>query len=150
MTPHFASQKPKNVTYAEWVLWAWTAWTCVYGMYQAWAGIPAFQDTLATQFQGMISVTPQEIIGGAAVGYLVLGGICAWIVLAIGRGKRWARSSVLWGVGLEVLLLLFPPYGGFEKYFTAFIDVALQGGAVYLLYTWPGRTWFPENKLVKD
>ena len=135
-------QKPRNVLYAEWALWVWTTWACLFGMYQSWAGLPQLESQINTESQGMITIAPQTILDWAVVGYLAGAAVSVWFILKIGEGKRWARSSFMWGFALEIVWLAIPPYHGLGDYLTDIPDLALQGYALHLLYTKPGSGWF--------
>ena len=92
--------------YAERALWAWTAWICLFGVYQTSASIPDLEQaiTITTQLQGMVTITPQTLMAVTVVGYATLALTMMWIVLKIGAGKRWARSSLLLGFILDAPL----------------------------------------------
>ena len=90
--------------YAERALWAWTAWICLFGVYQTSASIPDIEQAITTQLQGMVTITPQTLMAVTGVGYAALALTMIWIVLKIGAGKRWARSSLLLGFILDAPL----------------------------------------------
>jgi hypothetical protein len=94
------------------------------------------------QLQGMFTMTPGTMMEIIVAIYGVLAVISAWIVWKIGAGKNWARKSLLWGFVLEVAWGACPPWHGVLEYLTDLPDVALQGYALYLLYTKPGSGWF--------
>jgi hypothetical protein len=135
-------QKPRAVLYAELALWAWTAWFCLYGILETWRGIPELEQALGDQLQGMISIAPGTLLAGTIIGYALLSALSAWIVFEIGKGKHWARSSLLWGIGLEIVTIVIPPYHPLLEYLSSIPDLGLQIYAAHLLYTPPGSGWF--------
>jgi hypothetical protein len=139
-------EKPKAVLYAERALWAWTAWICLFGVYQTSASIPDIEQAITTQLQGMVTITPQTLIAVTVVGYAALALTMIWIVLKIGAGKRWARSSLLLGFILDALYTLSPPHHGILGYLTDVPDLGLQIYALVMLYTAPGSGWFNRRK----
>ena len=136
------SPKPHNVWRAELVLWGWTAWIVLFGIYQTWRQIPEIEDAIAGQLQGAFSMAPGMMMEIAIASYAVLGALSAWVVWKIGAGKHWARASLLWGFVLQAGWALVPPYNGFLDYVADVPDYALQAWALYLLYTPPARGWF--------
>jgi hypothetical protein len=139
-------QKPKAVFYAERALWAWTAWICLFGLYQTWAEIPDVEQAITTQLQGIVATTPQTLMVAAIAGYAVLALTSVWIIFKIGAGKNWARNSLLLGFILDALYTLSPPYHGILGYLTDLPDFGLQIYALCLLYTAPGSGWFHRGK----
>jgi hypothetical protein len=137
-----ASQKPRNVLYAELALWAWTAWFFFYGVLDTWRSIPEIEQNLNDQLQGMITIAPNTMLAGAIIGYAALAALSAWVVFEIGKGKHWARSSLAWGIGLEMLTIIAPPYHAPMEYLADIPDVGLQAYATWLLFTSPGKEWF--------
>ncbi len=144
VTVRAKSEKPKTVTYAEWALWTWTAWVCLFGLYQTGGQIPEFEQALTDDLQGAITIAPQSLLAMAAAGYAALAAISAWIVLKIGAGKHWARSSLMWGFVFQVICMVLPPYHkmGAAEYRAIIPDLGLQIYALYLLYAPPGSVWF--------
>jgi len=142
---HQPKSKPKAVACAEWVLWTWTAWTCVFGIYHTWLSIPEYEQQLLEQSQGLISIAPDMIMKLAVAVYALVLVLSIWIIIEIGKGKHWARSSLLWGFAFQILFMFFPPYHGFSEYLADIPDVGLQAASLYLLYTKPGRDWFPKK-----
>jgi hypothetical protein len=139
-------EKPKAVLHAERALWAWTAWICLFGVYQTSASIQDIEQAIATQLQGMFMMTPQTLMAVTVIGYAVLALTMIWIVVKIGAGKRWARSSLLLGFILDALYRLSPPYHGILGYLTDVPDLGLQIYALAMLYTAPGSGWFNRRK----
>jgi hypothetical protein len=136
------TEKPRAVLYAEWALWAWTAWACLFGIYQSWIAIPAIEDAITGQLQGMVTLEPKTLLQAIIAGYGAMAVLSVWVVLKIGAGKNWARSSLLWGFVLEAAIAAWPPYHGLLDTLADVPDFGLQGYALYLLYTKPGRDWF--------
>jgi hypothetical protein len=139
-------QKPKAVLHAELALWAWTAWICLFGVYQISASISDIEQAIATELEGMVVITPQTLMAVTLVGYAALALTMVWIVLKIGAGKRWARSSLLLGFILDALYRLSPPYHRILGYRTDVPDLGLQIYALVMLYTSPGSGWFNRRK----
>jgi peptidoglycan/LPS O-acetylase OafA/YrhL len=139
-------EKPKAVLYAERALWAWTAWICLFGVYQTSASIPDIEQAITTQLQGTVTITPQTLMAVTVVGYAALALTMIWIVLKIGAGKRWARSSLLLGFILDALYTLSPPHHGILGYLTDVPDLGLQIYTLVMLYTAPGSGWFNRTK----
>lgn len=132
------SVKPRAVLRAERALWIWTLWASLFGIYQTWQSV----SELTGQMEGALEINPQALFRGAAVGYVVLALASVWVIFKIGAGKRWARSSLLWGFILEVLWTFFPPYREILDYAPDLPDFVFQTYALYLLYTKPGSDWF--------
>jgi len=141
MEDHPPLQKPTNVLYAEWALWIWTAWTCLFGIGQSWLQIPEIETAMTDQLQGIFTVPPRTLLAAIIGCYGVLALASAWVVWKIGIGKNWARKSLLWGFVLEVLWIAVPPYS-LSGFLSDIPDFGLQGYALYLLYTAPGKGWF--------
>lgn len=146
--------KPKAVLKAEYALITWTAWTCIYGIYDAWTTLPQVTDALKTQMPGqlpdMLNVSPQTMMQWT-IGYYALVALVSFLfIIMIGKGKRWARSSFLWGFLLEVLCsgtwMALAVFSGSPPSFldwAAYVpDLGLQIYALWMLYTWPGERWF--------
>ena len=140
-------QKPKAVLAAERALWAWTAWICLFGLYESWTEIPRIEAAITLQLQGMVAITPQTLLALTVAGYAVLALTMVWVIRKIGAGKNWARSSLLLGFILDVLYTLSPPYHGMLSYRTDLPDLGLQIYALYLLYTGPGSFWFHRGEI---
>lgn len=136
------SEKPQNVCRAEKALWAWTAWTCLFGIYQSWIGIPEIEGMMNGPLQGLVPIEPHKLLEWIIAGYAGLAIASAWIVLKIGAGKNWAKSSVLWGFILQAICIVWPPYHLGLDFLADVPDIGLQIYALYLLYTKPGSDWF--------
>jgi hypothetical protein len=139
--------KPRAVRDAECALWAWTAWTCLFGLYQAWAGLNENLGQLNDYAQGLLAIDPHQMVKAFIAIYLVVAVLSGWIILRISAGHPWARSSFAWGFALEVLMAALPPYHFTWEVLTALPDYGLQIYALYLLYTAPGRDWFQKAAL---
>ena len=135
-------QKPKAILNAERALWLWTIWMCVFGIFQTKAEIPDIEETLTTQLQGMVSITPQAMLVTTVCGYAALALISIWIIFKIGAGKNWSRASLLGGFALDLICTLWPPYHDMTGYLTDIPDLGLQIFAITMLYTAPGSLWF--------
>ena len=146
MTSETKPQKPKPVRYAEWTLWLWTAWVCLFGIYQTPDTIVKIEQAITDQLQGMISIDPHQLWEWMIGGYIIGALGSAWFVLKIGEGKHWARSSFLWCFVLEIAWTACSPIQGAAEYIAAIPDFALQAIALYWLYAKPGRNWFPKPK----
>lgn len=135
-------KKPPTILYAEWALWAWIAWTCLFGIYQSWSKIPDIEQIMADEFQGLYSIDPSSLTEIIIATYAVVAALSAWVVFRIGAGKNWARGSLLWSFILELFWLLAPPYHEVSTYLINIPDLGLQVYALYILYTDPGSRWF--------
>ena len=140
-------QKPQGVRHAEQALWVWTAWICLFGVYQSWLGIPEIEREMTEQLQGVFSLDPQKLFEGIVGGYAVVAVTSAWVVMKIGVGQNWARRSLLWGFVLEVLYSAFPPYQGGWDLLAGIPDFGLQIYALTLLYTKPRSDWFHKGSV---
>jgi hypothetical protein len=94
------------------------------------------------QLQGLIALDMKLLLQVTVAGYAVLALSLLWVVFQIGRGKKWARISLLLGFVAQVLWTVAPPYHGVVDYLPDVPDLGLQFYALILLYAWPGRTWF--------
>lgn len=143
-------KKPHDVTRAEYALWAWTAWTCLFGIYQTWVGIPEIEQTLNDQTQGMISIAPDDLLHMVIAGYALIALISAFFVYKLNQGKQWARSSFLWGFILQGLTTFLPPYHPLVEYLGDVPDLGLQIYAVIMLYSQKSQTWFRHQNSPKS
>ncbi|MHB1206586.1 MAG: hypothetical protein ACYCZX_13535 [Rhodospirillaceae bacterium] len=132
------SEKPGAVTRAEWVLWAWTAWTLMLGLYRTW--MSGIDKTLTDQLQGIVSIPPGALQEVMSAGYVLMAVSMAWVIAKIGGGKRWARGSLLLSFVVEALWVMNQP--GPLDYLSDIPDFVLQIYALTLLYARPGRDWF--------
>jgi hypothetical protein len=142
-------QKPQSVLYAERALWGWTAWACLFGIYQSWLGIPEMENAISEQIPGLFTATPQSLLQMIIVGYVATAAVSVWFVLKIGAGKHWARNSLLWGFVLEIVWTACPPYHAALDYVADIPDLGFQIYALCLLYTQPGRDWFVQAAPVR-
>ena len=150
MTVKLEPKKPKTIFYAEWALWGWTAWICLFGIYQSLVSLPGIKTMMDEQLQGMISFELKDMRLFVIASYLAMALTLVWFVFKIGQGKRWARTSLLIGVVLQALYIVMSPYQGMLNYLPDVPDIGLQVYALYLLYTWPGRTWFTRDEWAVD
>lgn len=139
-------QKPKAVFDAERALWAWTGWICVFGLYQSWVEIPRIEAAIGSQLQGMVALAPRTLMAASGAGYAALALTMVWVIFKIGRGRNWARHSLLLGFILDAIYTLSPPYHGLLSYRTDLPDLGLQIYALHRLYTAPGNSWFNRKK----
>lgn len=93
----------------------------------------------------MMALDHATLVKGVLASYTILGVSSGWVVVKIGAGKNWARVSVLLGLILEGIWLACPPYHGYVDLLTALPDFGLEGYALFLLYTYPGKTWFKDR-----
>ncbi len=135
-------EKPQAVRHAQWTLSAWTAWLCLFGIYQSWRDLEKFEDILATQLQGMISISATTMMEITVACYALIALSLVWIILKIGQGKNWARLSILVNLVFQALWTMIPSDHGLLGYLPSVPDLGLQMYALYLLYTADGRTWF--------
>ena len=141
--------KPKQVNHAEWALWVWTLWTCLWGVYSTNNNIPEIERSLNEQLQGMVSIPPEALLNYAIGGYAIIGVLSGWFVYKLGHGKQWARSSFLWSFVLQGLTTLAPPYHGLQEHISDIPDLGLQAYAVYLLYSRVCSDWFAHQNSPK-
>ena len=135
-------EKPKSVLYAVCALTAWTAWICLYGIFETWRSLPEVQAMIDQQLQGAFVVETKTMLQITVAVYGLVAATLAWVVYKLGQGKKWARASLLFSFAVQALWTLAPPYHGVMTYLPDVPDLGLQAYALYLLYTWPGRTWF--------
>jgi hypothetical protein len=139
--------KPQSIKHAIWTLWAWVAWTCLFGIYQSWASVPEIERQLAGPLQGMVTIEPQILLGIIITGYGLVAAISIWIVLRVGSGKNWARKSLLWTFILESLWAAWLPHYGVTDYIMDIPDLSFLGYTLYLLYTRSSSDWFRTMEL---
>src|ERR1700761_4350631 len=102
-------QKPVEVSFAQIALWLWTAWVCIFGLYHSHSDLTDLQSQIDNAAPGAaITVDPGMFMGVIAAFYAILAIASAWIIVRIGHGRRWARSSLMWGFLLQFLCDLFP------------------------------------------
>jgi hypothetical protein len=139
------NKKPQAIYYAEWVLWVWTGWECLFGTYQSWVGIPELEKLITDQIQVGIPISPQTFMELIIVAYGMLAALSGWIILQISAGRKWARSSLLWGFVLQVIWWMVSPCHNIIDCLADVPDFGLQGYALYMLYTESGRRWFSQK-----
>jgi hypothetical protein len=91
---------------------------------------------------GLVTIAPQDLLHIAIAGYVGLAVILGWFVIKVGQGKPWARSSFLWGLVLQALITLVPPYQPLAHYLGDVPDLGLQIYALVLLYMRDCNAWF--------
>jgi hypothetical protein len=69
--------------------------------------------------------------------------LSAALNVMVSRGRNWARIVVLVLVALSAIMILFPvdESSALEEVLTG-LSVVLEGYAVYLLFTNPGKLWY--------
>ena len=137
-----SADKPNAVVYAERSLWAWLAWTCLYGAYQTWGPASHSAAEAAAQLQDIVGVAPGSLQSLTIAGYALAAVSIAWMVVKIGDGKNWARRSLLVTFILEVLWASAQSDASVADYLSDVPDLGLQAYALYLLYTKTARLWF--------
>ena len=150
MAKTWKPEKPKEISYALWALGAWAAWLFFFGVYQTWVGLPALQALINEPLQGVISVESRLMLEMAVATYGMVALSLVWVAYKVNQGKRWARTTLLVSFVLEVLWIIMPPYHGWADYLSDVPDLGLQLYALYLMLTWPGRTWFNREKWAQD
>jgi hypothetical protein len=139
-----ADSRPREVARAQQILWIWTVWICVFGIYQT---LTSGGDAMfAQQLQAIVDLPPQFVQTTVVIAYVMVALTMAAVVAQIGRGRRWARFSLLISFVFEFLLLAGPQEGGVTGYVALALDLGLQAAALYLLYTKPGRDWFVRRR----
>ncbi len=134
----------QNVQRATTALWLWTAWVCLFGLYESWHQVPELNDLLS-QLDGLITISPKSLWPIMVAGYVLLAVVSILVIIGIGRGKNWARSSLMWGVLFQIAGEAFPPYH-IVDFIKDIPDLGLQIFATYMLYTPPGNGWFERKK----
>jgi hypothetical protein len=137
--------KPKAVLRAEYTLWAWTAWLCGFGLYQAFYPDASSRDFLA-QLQSVVAIAPDQLRTAMIAVYAVVAVSMVLLVFQIGAGRRWARGGLLLSF---VVQALYVAQAGPSEYLTNTPDLIFQAVAVWLLYTDPGRQWFAKERVRK-
>ena len=136
------SSNPRPILYAQWALYAWIVWTCLFGICQTWAEIPEIKSAMGDQLEGVLPINPDQILMGAIAGYTALALFTFWFAWEIGRAKKWARSSFLWGFILQAVWTFCPPYHPILTYLSDVPDLGFQAYALYLLYSKQANRWF--------
>jgi hypothetical protein len=129
----------QNVHRAQWVLWAWTTWITAAGIYQSWTTIPA---VLSDYLSGLVSIDTATLHELIVAVYAIAAGLTAWAIWELGLGRRWARTGLLLTFAVDLIWSAASLFHGALSYLSDIPDLGLQGIAIYLLYTLPGRLWF--------
>jgi hypothetical protein len=133
-------EKPPAIRHAQLALWLWTLWVSLYGIYDTNRSGPELIDFVNTNIEGY-TLTSHQILMGAIIGYGALALFSAFVIYKIGKGKKWARGSLVAGFLLELAMLAMPPY-----HIADLPDIGLQAYALFLLYSAPARSWFNTHK----
>lgn len=134
--------KPQAILHAQWALSAWAAWLCLFGIYQSYRDLEEFEALMATQFQGLISISATTMMQISVACYALIALSLVLVILKIGQGKNWARLSILVNLIFQALWTMMPSDQGLLGFLPSVPDLGLQTYALYLLYTADGRTWF--------
>ena len=138
--------KPKNVYLAQGLLFLWTVFTCVYGVYDTWKNLPEIQLMINT-LQGTDFVSLDTLSTGVVVVYFLIALMLIGFVFQIGEGRKWARSSFLWGWVLQAAWTLGQSHQQpIVDYWSDGLDLGLQLIALYLLYEESASSWFTWDK----
>ncbi|HAX90888.1 MAG TPA: hypothetical protein DCY07_01585 [Rhodospirillaceae bacterium] len=135
-------ERPETIRHAVWMLAGWTGWICLFGIYQAWVQYPAIQEMMAVQLQGMISIDFQTWMSVTVGTYVVLAASMAWILKKLFIGRNWTRYCIAFNLLITAAAPALSPAQSSVEYMALVPDLGLQAYAVYLLFSWPGRTWF--------
>jgi hypothetical protein len=144
--------KPRVIVKAEYALLTWTAWTCFYGIYDAWTTIPEVENLMGSQLQGQFSlgIDNKTMMEWTAAMYAVVAVVSIWFIYKMGKGKSWARSSFFWSFACEAacsvlwvgLAILSGTPPSFKDWVAYIPDYGLQIYALCLLYGGDGKRWF--------
>src|SRR5258706_13861316 len=124
-------EKPRTVTLAVNLLWA----SMVLGVVKIPLDLPALA---AMPSPGLI----WPIVAGVLVFF-------CFLIMQISSGRNWARITYL----VLFLIGLIPAWPTFAAEFArspilgilSVVQLAIQGYAVFLLFTSPGKTWFQKK-----
>lgn len=100
---------PKAGRAAERILWAWTAWVTGLGIYQSGTSVQSMEKLIADHLPMTMPFNPEALQVAVVAGYVVTAGFLAWMVLKIGEGKGWARTSLALNFGFDVFSTALPP-----------------------------------------
>jgi hypothetical protein len=139
-------QRPIEIKRAQLILWAWTAWTCLYGLYQTINGTSGTDAMFGQALSAIVEIPPGTMRTAIIIAYAAVALGMFGVIAQIGHGRRWARVTLLISFIFEILLFAGPPDGGALGYLALVPDLGLQAAALYLLYTSPGRNWFATAK----
>jgi hypothetical protein len=143
-------QKPTSIRHAEIALWLYIIWAGCYGTFDMLRQLPQIEDVISTQLSDFVSFSPEFLRKSVLAGSAIFVVVSAFVLLRIGAGKQWARSTTLWGFVLSMFFMAVPPYKEPLEYATDVPSVLLQTYALWLLYTSPGKIWFrPRRKLAE-
>ncbi|WP_159014072.1 hypothetical protein [Acidisoma sp. S159] len=132
----------KAVRAAELILWAWTAWVTGLGIYQSGTSVQSTEKLITDHLPMTMPFNPEALQMVVIAGYIVTAGFLAWMVLKIGEGRGWARTSLALNFAFDAFSTAMPPYHGISGLLMAVADLGPQAVAAYLLYTPPGRLSF--------
>jgi hypothetical protein len=132
----------KAVQAAERILWAWTAWVTGLGIYQSGTSVQSAEKLVTDHLLATMPFNPEALQVVVITGYVVTAGFLVWMVLKIGEGKGWARTSLALNFAFDAFSTAVPPYHGISGLLTAVADLGPQAVAAYLLYSLPGRLSF--------
>ncbi len=139
--------KPGNIYAAEAALMLWTFWACVFGIIDTQRSMGDINQIL-DQLSGVLEtepgsmITSQQLMKIAYVSYALIAAVSVYFVRKLDQGKEWARSSFLWGLIIQVGIMLFPPYKQPLEYITDIPDIGLQIFAMTQLYCEASNRWF--------
>lgn len=131
------NEKPKEILYGTLGLGVWTAWICLFGIFETRTSLSQIQQMLPAELAGTMVIDTARATPFIVASYAMLGLLSAWFIWKTGQGKLWARASFLWGFILQTLITIFPPYN-----LSDIPDIGLQALALYWLYSRPSRRWF--------
>jgi hypothetical protein len=132
----------KAVRVSEVILWAWTAWVTGLGIYQSGTSVQSTEKLIADHLSVKMPFNSETLQLVVIAGYVLTAGFLAWMVLKIGEGKGWARTSLALNFAFDAFSTVMPPYHGTSGLLMAAADLGPQAVAAYLLYTLPGRLSF--------
>ncbi len=133
-------ERPTAINRAQWVLWAWTAWMCLFGVYQLWTLPTGFEDVVQ-QFQSTTGIATGSLRTVGLGFYALVLVSMVTLILQIGAGRRWARFMLLVSFILEAVWVVGQLDFSADQ-LADVPDLLFQIYALYLIYTAPGRDWF--------
>ena len=145
-TSVYRPQQPKEIAYALIALGFWTIWTTLSGFRETIGILPDVQTAIAQLLDDSMNVNAKTLYNAVIVIYAALAITLLWVMLKIGEGKPWARSSLLWGCVLETAWTIAPPYHELSGYLQDVPELGLQFLALYFLYDKAGSSWFTPPK----
>jgi hypothetical protein len=99
----------KAVRAAERILWAWTAWVTGLGIYQSGTSVQSTEKLVTDHLSVTMPFNPEALQVVVIAGYVVTAGFLAWMVLKIGEGKGWARTSLALNFAFDAFSTVMPP-----------------------------------------